>query len=226
MILVLSGDFSQKDLESVISDFSQNGEPAPRRKLLGPETHPLTERSAKKKVGLSQTYLSVGARTTNSVNPDVAALDVLNVVLGVGASSRLFIELREKRALSYSIFSSQTDGLDFGYFNVDCAIKQKDAKNAEKLILKEIAKLRNEDVPLKELSKGKDMILGDIFRGVDDAEACPEILAVMEMRFGKESALVDYVDRVKAVTADELREVAGKYLSEDRIAAAVLAPKT
>jgi predicted Zn-dependent peptidase len=227
MILILSGNFSQKTCDNILGNFcSIKSRMAIRRELLSPETALPKKRLSKEKTGLSQTYLSLGVRTTCSNNPDTAALDLLNVVLGVGASSRLFIELREKRALTYSIYSSQTDGLDFGYFNIDCALKQKYTEEAERLILKEITKIRDEDVLEAELTKGKDMILGDIFRSMDDSETCPEILAVMEMRFNSEKAIVEYVERVKRVTAEDIRNVANKYLQESQMATVVLSPKT
>ena len=226
-ILILSGNFSERDFSSVCRYFEREEKhEESKRELCQPEIEPPKKIALKKKAGLSLAYLSLGARTTNSNNPDVAALDVLNVVLGVGASSRLFIELREKRALTYGISSSQTDGLDFGYLGIDCALKQKHIEEAQLLILKELLKLRDEKVPEAELTKGKDMILGDIFRGVDSGETCPEILATIEMQFGSENGLVDYVNRVKAVTAEKVRDVANKYLQECQFAAAVLAPKT
>lgn len=47
----------------------------------------------------------------------------------------------------------------------------------------------------------------------------------MEMQFGSENGLVDYVNRVKAVTAEDVRDVANKYMQESQFATAVLAPK-
>ena len=226
MILVLSGNFSEKDFSVAVGDFTREGcQKALKKQLTGPETVHPRKTAAKTKLGLSQAYLSLGARTVSSSNPDVAPLDVLNVILGVGASSRLFIELREKRALAYSIGSAQTDGLDFGYLNVDCALKEKRTQEAEALILKELARLRNESSTEAEVAKAKDMILGDVFRGIDDAEICPEILTFMEMHFGSEKGLVDYINEIKRVKAENVLEVANKYLAEDEIATAILAPK-
>ncbi len=52
-------------------------------------------------------------------------LDLLSAVLNGGTSSRLFVELREKHALTYDVNSDHNKGLDFGYFNVNCAVKDK-----------------------------------------------------------------------------------------------------
>jgi predicted Zn-dependent peptidase len=145
--------------------------------------------------------------------------------LGSGASSRLFIELREKQGLMYDVGSSQTEGSDFGYFSINCAVKQKYAQEAQHLILKELTKLRNKNIPQPELDKGKDMIIGDIFRAIDNAQSCPEVLAVMEIQYGDETALQDYISRLKKVNTEELRDAANKYLQEDKLSTAILAPK-
>ena len=227
MILILTGNFSEKDVQVAVQDFSCKPiQKAPIREMRSPEVSAPLGTATKKKAGLSQTYMSIGARTTYSGHPDVPAIDLLNVILGAGASSRLFIELREKRAYTYDVGSSQTDGSDFGFFSVNCAVKQKHVEEAERLILKELSQLKTEKVPDEELNKGKDMILGDIYRGVDNAESCAEILAIMEVQFGNENALIDYLNRVKAVTANDVRDVANRYLQEDRFATAILAPKT
>jgi predicted Zn-dependent peptidase len=226
MLLILTGNFTEKDVQVAIQDFgftpTQN---APAKEPRFPETEAPLRRVEKKKVGLSQTYLSMGARTVSSGHPDVPALDLLNVVLGSGASSRLFIELREKRAYTYDVGSTEIDGSDFGYLTVNCAVKQKHVEEVERLILKELSKLKAEDVTAGELNKGKDMILGDVYRGVDNAESCGEIIANMEIQFGNENALTDYVTKVKAVTAEYVRAVANKYLQEENFATAVLMPK-
>lgn len=227
LILILTGNFSEKDVAVAVEDFCSlpNSSSAPEKSKQEPELGIPQKSAAKTKVGLSQTYLSIGARTACMAHPDVPALDLLNVVLGAGASSRLFIELREKRGLTYDVGASQVEGSDFGYLSINCAVKQKHVEDAQRLIFAELSRLRNEKIPDEELTKAKDMILGDIFRGVDNAQSCPEILTVMEIQFGDENALLNYVNQVRAVSADDVWDAANRYLQEDNFATAVLAPK-
>ncbi|XES77891.1 MAG: M16 family metallopeptidase [Candidatus Bathyarchaeia archaeon] len=226
LILILTGNFSEKDVAVAEEDFCCLPQfPASAKLTQDSEWGAPEKLAAKTKAGLSQTYLSIGARTTCMAHPDVPALDLLNVVLGAGASSRLFIELREKRGLTYDVGTSQVEGSDFGYLCINCAVKQSRVDDAQRLIRVELSRLRNENVPEEELNKAKDMILGDIFRGVDNAQSCPEILTLMEIQFGDEHALLDYVNQVRVVTAIEVRDVANKYLQEDQLATAVLTSK-
>ena len=71
----------------------------------------------------------------------------VSAVLSGGTSSRLFVELREKNALTYDVNSDHNKGLDFGFFNVNCAVKDKNLVKAKELILKELSKLKTEKVP-------------------------------------------------------------------------------
>ena len=96
-------------------------------------------------------------------NPDAVALDLLNGVLGLGESSRLFVELREKRALTYDFSSMNISGLDHGFFTVACAVQAKSLQLTEQIIRVELEKLVSTPVNEAELEKSKNVIVGDIF---------------------------------------------------------------
>ena len=96
-----------------------------------------------KKAGIAQTYLSIGARTVNSSHQDAPALDLISALLSGGTSSRLFIEMREKHALTYDVNSDHNKGVDFGYFSVNCAVKDKNLEKAKRVILKELSQAKN-----------------------------------------------------------------------------------
>ncbi|MCW4005443.1 MAG: insulinase family protein [Candidatus Bathyarchaeota archaeon] len=226
-VLTLAGNFSQPQLETVLETFSPKGnsfhtpkngdtqEKPPRKRLI-----------CKEKAGLSQTYLRVGARTVSGRDADIPALELLNMILGGGASSRLFVELREKEALAYNVGSCQECGTDYGYFHIDCAVKSKNLAKALRLIEKELEKLRTQTVPDNELSKAKDMIIGAIYREIDSPTTLPETLTSMELLFENNTAIDDYVQKIRQTTADSLRETAAKYLQDSSCSTVTLAPKT
>jgi zinc protease len=177
------------------------------------------------KSGITQTYLSIGARTMCSSHHDVPTLDLISALLSGGTSSRLFIELREKHALTYDVNSDHNKGIDFGYFRINCAVKNKNLVKAKQVIFNELTKLRTEKVPTNELEKTKNLIVGASLRGMDDPQDCSEILAYMEMQYKSENALIDHVEKVKAVSSENILEAANTYLQEDRLATVILKPK-
>ena len=143
-------------------------------------------------------------------------MDLLSAVLSGGTSSRLFVELREKHALTYDVNSDHNKGLDFGYFNVNCAVKDKNLTTARKMILNEFSKLKKEKVPADELERSKNLIVGGILRGMDNPQESLEIIAYLEMQYKSERALVDYIAKVKAVSSERIMDAANAYLDEGR----------
>ncbi len=165
------------------------------RKVFPAETAKPLPLVIEEKSGIAQTYLSIGSRTVCSSHQDVPTLDLISALLSGGTSSRLFIELREKHALTYDVNSDHNKGIDFGYFRINCAVKDKNLVKAKRIILNELTKLRTEKVPVDELEKTKNLIVGASLRGMDDPQDCSEIIAYMEMQFKSENALVEHVDK-------------------------------
>jgi len=226
MILAITGQFTENNLENMF----QNYKSKPNRKKLTCNCNCSEIKTPKKgitrtKAGLSQAYLSIGARTVSGKHPDIPALELTNIILGGGASSRLFIEMREKRALAYNILSSQECGMDYGYFHIDCAVRTHNLNKITKLLLKELEKIKNEKVTEIELKKAKDMILGAIYREVDSPTTLPETLASMEMLFNSESALTNYIQKLKEITPNDIAETANKYFQENNCSTVMLTQK-
>ena len=226
MMLILTGNFSEEDTDLVLKNFKDRifEKPLPR-KIFSVETVKPVPLVVEEKSGIAQTYLSMGARTVCSSHKDIPTLDLMSALLSGGTSSRLFIELREKNALTYDVNSDYNKGVDFGYFSINCAVKEKNLAKAKRVILKELTKLRTEKVPVDELEKTKNLIVGASLRGMDDSQDCSEILAYMEMQFKSENALVDHVAKVKAVSSENILETANAYLQEDWLATVILKPK-
>lgn len=227
IVLALTGQFTSNHSEDIFKTF---GDAENRGGLVvnsqsSIESDLPKDGVTRQRAGLSQAYLSVGARTVAGKHPDIPALELINIIMGGGASSRLFIEMREKRALAYNILSSQECGVDYGYFHIDCAVKTKNVDKAVSLLFSELQKIQTEEVSELELSKAKDMILGAIYREVDNPVNLPETLASMEMLFNSETSLVDYINKLKAVTAKDIAETASKYFHENNYSVVVLTPK-
>jgi len=227
MILMLIGNLQNSEFEGALKHFKDTPPQKTPPKSFHPNetSKPTKGEILKKKSGLTQTYLSIGAKTVNSQHPHAPVLDLISMIIGGGTSSRLFIELREKSALTYDVIPTHSKGLDFGYFSIGCAVKNSNVNKAKEIIFKEFERLRSERVLEEELERNKKMILSGILRGIDSPEECQDILAFMEIQFNDERSLVGYLDKVKAVTVDDVLSVAGGYLQEDNFTTAILAPK-
>jgi predicted Zn-dependent peptidase len=226
MILMLMGNLSDNQIQTVLKNFINKPKQQKITKTLHPQEPQKPRRTeSKKKNGIIQTYMSVGAKSVNSKSPDAPAIDLISMILGGGASSRMFIELREKRALTYDVIATHSKGLDFGYFSINCAVKNANFDKTLRLIFEEFAKLRETPVAEEELERNKRLILSGILRGIDNPDECQDILAFMEIQFNHEKALGSYLEKIKAVTTKDIQTAAQMYLQEDNFNTAVLTPK-
>ena len=85
--------------------------------------------------------------------------------------------------------------------------------------------MRSEKVPVDEIERSKNLIIADIFRGMDTPQQSSDILAYMEMQFESEKSLVDYIAKLKAVSSENIIDVAKTYLQEDCFSTVLLKPK-
>src|SRR4030067_3186952 len=199
MILILTGSFTNKDTETVLQDFQdrKNHNSAPKRNTQTEEKEPKRE-TVIKKSGIAQAYLSFGFRTAPAKDMDTPSLDTIHAVLGLGESSRLFVELREKRALTYDFESMNVSGLDYGYFLINCAAKIKSLEQTRMIIRDELQKMKTCPVAKSELEKSKNLILANIFRSFDSPHQLPRLLTDLEIYFEDENVVTDYLERIRS----------------------------
>jgi zinc protease len=227
MILMLMGNLSNDQIQKVLKHFEDKSNQQKRaaKQFYPQKTVKQVKKASKCKRGLTQAYLSVGAQTVNTKSADAPKLDLISLILGGGASSRLFIELREKRALTYDVAAAHINGLDFGYLNIGCVVKNVNVGKAQKIVFEELAKLRSENVLEEELERNKKLMLKSVLRGIDSPDNCQDLLAYMEIQYNHENALMDYLKKIRTVTTTDILNVAQTYLQKDKLVMAVLKPK-
>jgi predicted Zn-dependent peptidase len=224
MVLILSGKFSTEECQKALENFeNKSAMQIPQKSVYTPEGKPEPLVTVKK-LGITQAYLSVGARTVPASHHDVATLDLMGTLLGGSTSSRLFIELREKNALTYDVVSDHCKGVDFGFLSVNCAVKERNIAKTKALIFKELCKLRAEKVSSNELERNKKLVITGILRGMDNSQDAVEILAYMERQFKGKKSLENYFCEIQEVTSKKIMDAANLYLQEDNIATAILKP--
>lgn len=226
MVVLLTGKFSKQDVDAILADFKN----MPNQNHLHKAQHefnegPPTKRSTTKRSGLGQAYLCFGLRTPPAKNPDAVALDLLNGVLGLGESSRLFVELREKRALTYDFNSMNISGLDHGFFTVACAVQAKSLQLTEQIISGELEKLASTPVGEAELEKSKNVIFGDILRAMDNPHELPRLMTDTEVVYADEKGLSRYIKKLVTLSPKEVQATAQRYFQKENYSTATLIPK-
>ncbi len=171
-----------------------------------------------------QAHIEIALHACSSQDPDRFALDLISVILGEGMSSRLFLELREKRALCYDVHSYVSHYLDTGSFAVYAGVDPKKAVESTQALLEELSKVRVDGVTDEELHKAKELSKGRLLLRMEDTRSVSGWLGGQEMLNGAIKTPDEVVALVDAVTPADMRRVAKSVLDTDQLNIAVVGP--
>lgn len=191
----------------------------------------VSEKQKKPEVGVrhkktDQTHFVVGVRTFDRFHADKYALAVLATVLGGGMSSRLFMEVREKRGLAYGVHTGVEAFSDAGYVATQCGVEHANLEKALAVVLEEYRKIAVELVPEKELAKAKEYIKGKMAMGLEGSDDVAEYVVEQELLYGNITLPEEKVRRIDAVTANDVLRVAKKIFVSERLNLTVVGPHT
>ena len=139
-------------------------------------------------------------------------------------SSRLFVELREQRALCYDVHSYASHYLDTGSFAVYAGVDPKKTVEATQALVEELAKLRADGVTDEELHKAKELSKGRLLLRMEDTRSVSGWLGGQEMLSGEVKTPDEIVALIEAVTADDIRRVAREVIDESQLNLAIVGP--
>ena len=159
-------------------------------------------------------------------NPDYFPILLMNWVLGGGGfNSRLMQTIRTKGGLAYSVASAFESSKLPGAFQVALQTKVESAGEAIELARAEIRKLHDEGATEAELNAAKDYLTGNFPLRLDSSGKLAGFLGQIEY-FGLGDDYIErYSERVRAVTLDDVKKVAAKYLHPDALVQVVVGPQ-
>jgi predicted Zn-dependent peptidase len=144
------------------------------------------------------------------------ALGIINSYLGVGASSKLFQEVREKQGLVYSVFTSNYSLTDSGLFAVIAGTQDKYVEKLLKTVLKELSALQA-GMPEKMLEEIKHKTTGLFVLRSESSESRMTQLGVSALRQGRPKTMKAVIDGINSVDAETVRDLGFKTFQKDRL---------
>jgi zinc protease len=151
------------------------------------------------------------------VDPQFVTAEVTNSVLGGGYSSRLNQEIRIKRGLSYGAGSRFDARRMAGPFVASAQTKNESAADVAGIIQDELAKLAKDPVPAEELAPRKAALIGDFGRTVETNGGLVNMIGDYALQNVKLDSINHYVEEVEAVSADDVKQFAAKYLAPSTV---------
>ncbi len=174
------------------------------------------------KKALEQVQICIGVPSHPVSHERRYASYLLNTVLGGGMSSRLFQNIRERQGLAYAIFSELNPYRDTGCLSVYAGTSRQSAPKMVELVIKEFAELKNNPISEDELRRAKDQLKGSLMLSLESTNARMSNLARQEMYFDRFVGLDEILQRVEAVTTEDVQRLAGEFFQKDLIAVTVL----
>ncbi|RMF03103.1 MAG: insulinase family protein [Chloroflexi bacterium] len=159
-----------------------------------------------------QATIQVGNRAINARTPERYALSVVNSVLGGGASSRLFSNLREDKGYTYGVYSRFGRPNDTSTFRVLTDVGQNHAGDAITEILYELNKIRTRFVTAEELADAKGLLIGNFALSIEDPADFARQLSTRRLTGVPIDELNSYLQKLEDVSAAEARRAARKYI--------------
>ncbi|TKK81235.1 insulinase family protein [Herbidospora galbida] len=170
-----------------------------------------------------QANLVLGTTGVSRTDDRRFALGVLNAALGGGMSSRLFQEIREKRGLAYSAYSYTSQYADTGQFGVYVGCLPSKIDDVLKICRDEIGRVVSEGFTEEEILRGKGQMRGGLVLGLEDTGSRMSRIGKSELVYDQLMSVDEVLQRIDAVTADDIAEVAGDVLTRP-LTLAVIGP--
>jgi len=174
------------------------------------------------KKSLEQVQICVGVPTYPISHEKRYASYILNTLLGGGMSSRLFQNVRERRGLAYAIYSELNPYRDTGCLSVYAGTSLESAPKVVELVVNEFRDLKQNRISDEELRRTKEQLKGSLMLSLESTTARMSNLARQEMYFDRFFGLDEIIERIEAVTTDELVSLANDFFHADKIAVTVL----
>jgi predicted Zn-dependent peptidase len=170
-----------------------------------------------------QTHLCLALPGVSLSDPRRFTIDLLNVILGEGMSSRLFIEIRDKLGLAYNIHSYLDHFQDSGALTVYAGVHPKSLEIGISAILEQLALLK-EKISDEEITKAKELSKGRLLLRMEDSRSVAGWVGGQEILSNKIMDVEEVVAIIEKVTAEEMCAVAKELLVGDKLRLSVVGP--
>ncbi len=159
-----------------------------------------------------QAHLTIGVRTFARGSEDRFAWSILNMIMGVGFTSRLFKEIREKRGLCYTVRSNSDNWADVGYWSIYAGVATEKVEEATRAILAELGKAAAKGVTEEEVVVSKKRVKTILAFKSEDPEFFTEFYGRQELYGMPMLTIEDYIKKLESVTKRQIDQLLKKYI--------------
>ncbi|MDP9325457.1 MAG: insulinase family protein [Candidatus Dormibacteraeota bacterium] len=224
MHLVLAGNVTHATNLALASEYF--GDIAPRDTENAPpgEFGPIGGEQVERDIQQANICLALPGLSHSDPPEDVAAARVMSAILGGSMSSRLFISVRERQGLCYTVSASLDMAADIGSMIIFTGTDPEKAGTAVASIIAEMEKMVQEGISDEELEKGRAMLKGRYVLDREDSMAMGYLAAAELLYRGRVIPMEEQFALIDGVTSDQVAAMAGRYLKPAEIRHAIVGP--
>lgn len=223
-VICVAGKFDEKKIISLVKKYffaMSDGEKPRIKKVVEAQKRPEVKIKFKK---TDQTHFILGNRAYNENHKDRFAVSLMSIILGGNMSSRLFIEVRERRGLAYYVRTGGDSYEDCGYVGTQAGVEHKNLEEAIRIILREYEKIATEKVSEKELANAKNYIKGKSVMGLESSDEVAMFFIDQEIKRDKVMTIEDILAKFDKVTTSDILRVAKDIFREKSLNLAIIGP--
>ncbi len=215
IILTLCGNFSDAQLKEVIQTFEAlpSSGIIPYAWLQEPRLQKVKETAEQRRI--QHSYLVLGYPSVSRAHEDSYTLDVIEAILGMPLSGRLFRHIRQEKALCYDIGVYHDADVSYGCFAVHLSTDKSKLAEAQQLLLDELHQV--DSISRQELDDAKNYIEGSLALSLEDTERRADTLGFWEYAGGVRLFTCS-LQKIRAVTQSDLTRVKKKYFQHHAMA--------
>lgn len=223
-VISVAGNIDSKIIEEKIKNYFRDiNQELPKQKIKVREEQKKPECLVYFKK-TDQTHLYLGVRAYDIFHPQKYALAIMAAILGGNMSSRLFIQVRERKGLAYYIQTLADNTTDSGYLVTAAGVDHKNVEKTIKLILAEYKLLKNKLITKKELQKAKDYLKGTMSLFLESSDSQASFYTSQELLEQKILTPEEKFKKIDQVSINDIKKVAEDIFSEDKLNLAIIGP--
>ncbi len=172
----------------------------------------------------NQAHLSFGFPGISRLDPDKYSVDLLDIILGSGLSSRLFQKIRVRKSLAYDIHSFIQYFNDISSFNIYAGIDSSKLKETIQTILEELNKIKDNNLKEGELRKAKEMYKGALSLSLENTLSRAFWLGNRMLLYGRTSTFDEIKEKIEEVKVKDIQKMAQNIFTKDKINLSIVGP--
>lgn len=226
MLLTVSGGIKREEVLSLAQKYFKDVTNKPKLDYVafaGKQNKPQLLLRSKKN---EQAHLILGFRGNKRGHEKKYEEAILDTILGGGMSSRLFIEVRERRGLAYAVKTSAEHYRETGYFATYAGVDLKRIDEAIKVILDQMYGLANREYKIssREFTKAKEYIKGHMALSLEDTRAINGFFGLQQLLLDKIETPKEMIDKIEKVKLENVCDYAAEIFKPGTLNLAIIGP--